>query len=196
MNYGEDYAYWYLRLNGFFPISNFVVHRSEGVAHDSDVDVIAVRPPHVREAVGGGGDDWDEYLTERLPFDKLLGVLCEVKTGAFEKDKLFPDWRLRYTLPRLGLVPEADCQKVAEELFKADSVKLPDGGCIAKLFISQEPSEGAYLHRTLGDIRSFITSRIEKYSLQKYAARMFFPSQLLQDVIDQVAYPGKGKDAV
>lgn len=196
MNYGEDYAYWYLRLNGFFPISNFVVHRSEGVAHDSDVDVVAVRPPYVREAVGGGGDDWDGYLTERLPFDRVLGVLCEVKTGAYEKDKLFPDWRLRYTLPRLGLVSEADCGKVAEELFKDSSVKLPDGGHIAKLFISQEPSEGAYLHRTLGDIRSFITSRIEKYSLQKYAARMFFPSQLLQDVIDQVAYPGKGKDPV
>jgi hypothetical protein len=49
MNYGEELAYWYLRLNGFFPISNFVVHRSLDVPNTSDVDVVAVRPPHVFE---------------------------------------------------------------------------------------------------------------------------------------------------
>ncbi len=26
MNYGETLAYWYLRLNGFFPLRNFVLH--------------------------------------------------------------------------------------------------------------------------------------------------------------------------
>lgn len=42
MNYGEELAYWYLRFNGFFPISNFVVHRSSGIKRTSDVDVLAV----------------------------------------------------------------------------------------------------------------------------------------------------------
>jgi hypothetical protein len=26
MNSSEELAYWYLRLNGFFPLTNFVVH--------------------------------------------------------------------------------------------------------------------------------------------------------------------------
>jgi hypothetical protein len=33
MNYGETLAYWYLRLNGFFLLQNFVLHpiaESEG----------------------------------------------------------------------------------------------------------------------------------------------------------------------
>lgn len=196
MNYGEDLAYWYLRLNGFFPISNFVVHRSAKVAHDADVDVLAIRPAHVYEEVGGRGDDWDPYLTARLPFDRLLGVLCEVKTGTFEKGALFRENHVAYTLPRLGLVSDADCEKIARELVIEASVKLPDGGHIAKLFISQEPTEGPYLNRTLADIRQFLNSRVEKYSMQKYAARMFFPSQLLQNVIDEVSRAAKGKDAV
>ncbi len=28
MNYAETLAYWYLRLNGFFPLKNFVLHSS------------------------------------------------------------------------------------------------------------------------------------------------------------------------
>ena len=30
MNFAEELVYWYLRLNGFFPITNFVLHRDEG----------------------------------------------------------------------------------------------------------------------------------------------------------------------
>ena len=26
MNFAEQLVYWYLRLNGFFPITNFVLH--------------------------------------------------------------------------------------------------------------------------------------------------------------------------
>lgn len=32
-NYGEAWAYWYLRLNGFFPLDNFVVHKDSVVRH-------------------------------------------------------------------------------------------------------------------------------------------------------------------
>jgi hypothetical protein len=116
VDYGEELAYWYLRLNGFFPITNFVVHRTEKTQHRSDIDVLAIRPAHVYEHVGGHGADWDAYLKEQLPFDRMLGILCEVKTGAFEKDKMFRAEYVRYALPRLGLVPEAECDKLAAEL--------------------------------------------------------------------------------
>jgi hypothetical protein len=29
MNSSEELAYWYLRLNGFFPLTNFVIHRHQ-----------------------------------------------------------------------------------------------------------------------------------------------------------------------
>jgi hypothetical protein len=186
MDYGEELAYWYLRLNGFFPLKNFVVHRSPRVTHRSDVDLLAVRPPYVFEEVGGRTDDWDEYLTKQLPFDHSLGILCEVKTGAFEKNKLFRVEYVRYAFPRLGLAPAANCDNLVRKLLTTTSVPLPDGGCVAKLLISQERTDGPYLNRTLSDIKDFIEARIQRYSLEKYAARMFFPSELLQYVIDEV----------
>lgn len=53
MNWSEELTSWYLRLNGFFPLTNFVVHRQQNVLYRSDIDVLAVRPPHVFEEIGG-----------------------------------------------------------------------------------------------------------------------------------------------
>lgn len=36
MNSSEELAYWYHRLNGFFPLTNFVVHRHQVAQHRSD----------------------------------------------------------------------------------------------------------------------------------------------------------------
>ncbi len=61
MNYAETLAYWYLRLNGFFPLNRFVLHPPGGGprAHAADHDLLAVRPPGVYEDVGGQPNDWD-----------------------------------------------------------------------------------------------------------------------------------------
>jgi hypothetical protein len=35
----ERLAYWYLRLNGFLPIENFIVHDEGGRAQRTDIDL-------------------------------------------------------------------------------------------------------------------------------------------------------------
>jgi hypothetical protein len=46
VNFSEQLAYWYLRLNGFFPLTNFVLHHhGTGERHSSDADIVAVRFP-------------------------------------------------------------------------------------------------------------------------------------------------------
>ena len=80
-NHAEEYTLWYLRLNGFFPLSNFVVHKSNLVEVSSECDLLAIRPPHVFEEIGGTVDDWDPYLTEVLDFTRTIGLVCEVKAG-------------------------------------------------------------------------------------------------------------------
>lgn len=76
-NYGEELAYWYLRLNGFFTINNFVLHHNrEG--RTSDADILAVRFPYVYEEVGGRDEDWDDQLVGRFNKDKIVGLICEV----------------------------------------------------------------------------------------------------------------------
>ena len=48
MNFGETLAYWYLRLNGFIPMRNFVLHRAGIQAPQSaDTDLLAIRFPGV-----------------------------------------------------------------------------------------------------------------------------------------------------
>ena len=55
MNYGETLAYWYLRLNGFIPMRNFVLHPSVNATdkNSADSDLLAVRFLHVYEEIGG-----------------------------------------------------------------------------------------------------------------------------------------------
>ena len=186
MNYGEEHSYWYLRLNGFFPIRNFVVHRHDGNAHRSDVDVLAVRPPLVYEEIGGQLEDWDHFLAENVPFDRVLGVICEVKTGAFTADQLFARRNLLAATQRLGFLTPAAWESAVDNLMKAPMMHLQEG-TIFKLLVSEQPSHGPYLNRTLDDIRAFLRCRIERYAHEKYASRHFFPSDLLQDMISAVA---------
>jgi hypothetical protein len=81
-NYAEELVYWYLRLNGFFPLMNFVQHaRGLKSLHSVNRDVLALRFPYVVEEVGGQDGDWDQnlfnYLSPKLP----VGLIGEIKGG-------------------------------------------------------------------------------------------------------------------
>jgi hypothetical protein len=152
------------------------------------VDVLAVRPPLVYEEIGGQQDDWDQFLAEHVPLDCVLGVVCEVKTGAFTADELFARRNLIAATQRLGLLAPAACEAAADNLMMAPSIQL-EQGTIFKLLVSEQPSDGPYLNRTIDDIRAFLRSRIERYPHEKFASRHFFPSNLLQDTISAVARP-------
>ncbi len=57
MNFAEQLAYWYLRFNGFFPLTNFVLHHGTG-HRTSDTDLLAMRFPYVSEDIGGEEKKW------------------------------------------------------------------------------------------------------------------------------------------
>ena len=85
MNFGESLAYWYFRLNGFLPLTNFVLHRPDSLRrYNADSDLLAVRFPLVFEEIGGQRDDWDN---ERFAewgldhFNRTVCVIAEIKTG-------------------------------------------------------------------------------------------------------------------
>ncbi len=51
-NFGEELAYWYLRLNGFFLIDDFVLHSEDLKSSQSaDADVIGIRNPFTVEKI-------------------------------------------------------------------------------------------------------------------------------------------------
>jgi hypothetical protein len=80
-NYGEELAYWYLRLNGFFTINNLVLHHnSEG--RTSDADILAERFPYVHEEVGGGEGDWDDSLLRNFNDNKTIAFVEPENVGS------------------------------------------------------------------------------------------------------------------
>src|SRR5262245_2650360 len=87
MNYAETLAYWYFRLNGFFLIQNFVLHRgveAEKIHRTADTDMLGVRPPHVSEDINGKSvrcDSWLEDVLNGLDRPTTIGVVVEVKSG-------------------------------------------------------------------------------------------------------------------
>lgn len=185
-NYGEEVAYWYLRLNGFFPIPNFVVHKSKSVRHTSDVDLMAIRLPYVFEEVGGKRDDWDLVLLNLFQPDLPVGVVCEVKTGEFDSRKIFRDEILSYAVARFGFTP--NFQGVIGILSK-NALVVEDDFQVAKILFSNSRPEtienqGMFIHIPLGYARDFISARIGKYPKEKFGDRMFFSSLLVQDMID------------
>lgn len=187
MNYGEEITYWYLRLNGFFPITNFVVHRSTRVEHSADIDLLAVRPPFVYEEVGGCPRDWDPWLVDYLGLDRFIGVICEVKTGDYDPSKLFRPNYVEYALGRLGFVPREHIQEAFDVLKECPVVELPDGNIVFKLLVTNgEPETDICFALSLNQVEDFIVERVRRYPKEKYADRMFFSSELFQHTIHRV----------
>jgi hypothetical protein len=185
MNYGETLGYWYFRLNGFFLLNNFVIHRTAQNRYSSDIDLLGIRMPHVYEEVGGLPDDWDPILMEVLNPNKITGIVCEVKTGTFQDSNIFQSQYLRYALDRFGFTPD-----LSQRIDQISSNKIYDFDLngmhyqLLKVLISNSASTRTdFMQLRLDDLRTFIVQRIQKYKRQKWQDRVLFQCDLLQDYI-------------
>lgn len=183
MNYGETLAYWYLRLNGFFPLRNFVMHMPHERRQRSDCDILALRLPKVSEDIGGQADDWDRARFEswRLSLDVPIVMIVQVKTGTEgEPGEAFASKRLVQGIRRAGLWDFEAIEKIAKDL---EGVPLLQAGgpFVAKLLIASRPIESTtYLSMKLDDATRFIEGRFKRYSEQKEKDRLFFNDELIQ----------------
>ena len=183
MNYGETLAYWYLRLNGFFPLRNFVMHMPADRQQRSDCDILAVRFPGVSEDIGGQRDDWDRTRFERwgLSLGVPLVLVVQVKTGTEgEPGKAFDTERLKQGIRRVGLWDAETSEQIAGALGKERLLKT-DKATVAKLLIASQPVEkDTYLSMKIDEATGFIRDRFKKYSEQKVKDRLFFNDELIQ----------------
>jgi len=187
MNYGEEYAYLYLRLNGFFPIRNFVVHRAAGTRYSYDIDLLAIRLPYVFEETGGQDTDWDSTLLKELAPGLMTGIICEVKTGRLNDNELFNEERLGHCLDRFGFMPNFSSDQKKQVIdnkctdFEFNGSKFQ----VLKLLVSNQRSNRKdFLQLRIQHLREFIENRVQKYE-EKWQDRMFFPSVVMQDIIDR-----------
>lgn len=194
-NYAEEFAYWYLRLNGFFIITDFVLHSKHG-----DMDVLAVRPPYATEYVKGKRLEEDEKLVELVKQSKgdlrkqFTAFIAEVKGGRTKISskgiaEKFDLESLKYILRRIGLFDYEYADAFAEDLLNSKWLTI-DGTSIHKVLFAYEsvfePSET--------DCFSFVSiEQTVKFIEQRMGLNFknrdwhLFDSNLIQQMIHQAA---------
>jgi hypothetical protein len=199
-NYAEQLAYWYLRLNGFFLVSNYVYHQireDNQKAYNADADLLAIRTPYYYEEIPHfeldekgnpvivrvqlESDTWLNGYDERL-----VGAIVEVKGSDQTRVQAirtsFSHGRLEVALYRLGVIRDVSgALDVIAEKSKYDF----QGGSILKILFSEIPIDGPWMTILLSDADKFIINRMtsaETY-LAKSGSRYFFPSELIQYMI-------------
>lgn len=198
MNFAETLGYWYLRLNGFFVLPNFVFHRVKDTReHSADCDLLAVRFPHVRERIGDRECEWDVKAFDGWGLDIatcLVALIVEVKSGRSARKveegalQAFDSHRLESAVHRLGIWPLERVGMIVKELENADrSVDGEMGVIVAKLLIAnrvpgQHPGP-PYLQLALREADDFVRSRMDAHMLEKSQDRIFFPSDLMQYIV-------------
>jgi len=113
----ESLAYWYLRLNGFLTIANFVVHPDQGANQETDVDVLGVRFPYRAENLVRPMRDDDIFIRKR---DKSYLVIAEVKSSscALNGPWTKPERQnMLRVLRSVGAFPRPESELVAQALY-------------------------------------------------------------------------------
>lgn len=200
-NYAEQLAYWYLRLNGFFLVSNYVYHQiqedEKARAYNADADLLAIRPPYYFEEISHREKDqqgrW-HYLHAPLDSDgwfaefqtRWIGAIVEVK-GSDEANinqvkRAFTKGRLRISLNRLGLTYRME--DGVKDLLRKGWFDYGEG-IIFKIVFSQRPLDGHWKNILLDEADEFIIDRMTDAHnyLAKTGSRYFFPSELIQYMI-------------
>jgi hypothetical protein len=169
----EDLAYWYMRLNGFLTIRNFVVHpewRRNGAG--TDADIVGVRFPHRQEMQRRPLQD-DDWLGS-LPGVLVLAI-AEVKAGLCNLNGpwINPDQQnVHRVLAAVGLFPDSEIDDVAKGLYANG---LHRSGSQVALLLAFGRTENADLSRHHREVRqilwpavlSFIWHRFSEYWREK-----------------------------
>lgn len=114
----EQLAYWYLRLNGFLTITNFVVHPDTGRDQRTDVDVLGVRFPYRAENLISPMEDEDRFTGIRK---KNFVVIAEVKRGRCSLNGPWtnPDEQnMLRVLCAIGIFPKNEALLAAQSIYK------------------------------------------------------------------------------
>lgn len=185
-NFAEELVYWYLRFNGFFPLTNFVLHR-QGLASNqqsADADLLAIRPKYVSEEIGG--QHHDDHLFRHFSSSTNIGLMCEVKSGNhpnLENIYLEREERISYCLQRIGFFSESKVRQHAQVL-KSYQVSKGQFHEVGKLLVTKRESDiPGFICLTLDHIEAFIMERINLFPREKNGARLHFDSDMLQYMI-------------
>lgn len=114
----QGLAYWYLRLNGFLTITNFVVHPDRGNLQETEADILGIRFPYRAENLVRPMPDDSVFSRIR---DKSYIAIVEVATS---ECKLNGPWtkperqNMLRVLRAIGAFPPKETSIIAESLYE------------------------------------------------------------------------------
>ncbi|PWT84236.1 MAG: hypothetical protein C5B58_05030 [Acidobacteria bacterium] len=177
----EDIAYWYLRLNGFLILRNFLVHGDRRGETRTDIDVLGVRFRYRREHLDQPMKD-DDWIAQT---NRTIVVFCEAKKRA---DDFNPAWTKRDKmtmesfLALVGVIPRKLWPHVANELYEAGRSEVNQEALITTLLINHDPERRVSTrlklaqHIQLEHALRFIHRRFKKYHSVKTPHGQWEPS--------------------
>jgi hypothetical protein len=181
-NFGERIAYWYLRLQGFLLVEDFVLHSGSQIDRTADADLLAVRHMYWEEKIDGKALLPDTGLETQLAARKKnVGLIVQVKTGTESRaGRAFECERLVYALRFLGIAPPEQVSELATALSNKASVEWKPDWEIAKLLIAEDPNDDRALTVPLNDALNFVCARLAEHRDRKSADRLSFHDELMQ----------------
>jgi len=135
----ERLAYWYLRLNGFLTIENFLVHRDYRRDRSTEVDVLGVRFPFRAENVRTMEDDARLIASG----NRIQLVIVEVKQSQCALNGPWTDPQARNmekVLAAVGAFPNSSWKEVASCLYRCGRFE-DQGYLLSLLCIGRDPSD-------------------------------------------------------
>ena len=165
----------YLRVNGYFTVTEYPVIASRGEGQyrtATDLDVLAFRFPNAGRLVPGKRPGRDEdhlsvddaLMTSTEHADMLIG---EVKEGRAELNEAASDRAvLRAVLAGFGCCSREEAPRIAEELVREGSALLPSGHRIRTAIFASIVSGAGASHQvviSLGHIAQFLRAYIDEH---------------------------------
>jgi len=166
----------YLRVNGYFTVSEFPVLeriRAGGTRTVTDLDILGFRFPYAGRLMTGR----DTTATEEGPFgtDPALGappghadmVIGEVKEGAAELNRAARDPDvLEVVLGRFGCCPASSARFMAQELVRSGRARAPSGHSVRLVAFGTADAvswNNGYLVIPLAHVVSFVRDHIREH---------------------------------
>lgn len=167
----ERLVYWYLRINGFLLLENFVIHPDTGTQQRTDADILAVRFKHRQELQINPMRD-DPKVSECPNLCNV--IIAEVKRGQCALNGPWTncgDENMHRILRAIGCFRREVFHRAADALYEKG--RYQDNYVTCRLFaFGDRPGElsiPGVPQVLFNDILQFIYLRFRKYSRQKSA---------------------------
>jgi hypothetical protein len=173
----ERLAYWYLRLNGFLLLEDYVIHPDRGAEQRTDADLLGIRLRHRLE-----------LLEEPMEDDRLVAdcqTLCNVIIGEVKRGRCglngpwtnHEDLNINRVLRAIGCFAPRATSAAADELYRCGRYVRGSITCRLLAFGNEKgklaiPAVPQILFR---DMIQFIHRRFRKYKRQKSSVGMWAP---------------------